>query len=101
MLGRGIGREIVRQGSRLVELARDPRLASTWVGNWKASWRRLPPRPARRDGLCLDIEPAALKWLSSTPFRALGLANNHAGVDRGREGLNSTCQALQALGSSP
>jgi len=100
MLSRGVGREIVRkEQSPWAELARDPRLASTWVGNLEGVVAPPLTSPCpRHDGLCLDIEPATLKWLSSAPFRALGLANNHAGVDRGPEGLTATRQALQALG---
>jgi poly-gamma-glutamate synthesis protein (capsule biosynthesis protein) len=99
MLSRGVAREIERRKkSPWVELRASHELAPAWVGNFEGSV--LPTRNdacARRDGLCLGVDPQTLEWLKGTPFRALSIANNHID-DFGPGGHATTQTALRRIG---
>jgi len=73
-------------------------LAGAWIGNLEGAVSPpSSPRCPRADGLCLGIAAPDLKWLTTAPFRALSLANNHSN-DFGPKARAQTAAGLAELG---
>jgi poly-gamma-glutamate synthesis protein (capsule biosynthesis protein) len=102
MLGRDVAREVRRRkADPWAALKAVPQLARTWVGNFEGALVASPGVTCvRHDGLCLGVTPDMLDWLRASPFRALSLANNHAG-DFGAAGRVATRAALASVGIAP
>src|SRR4029077_5151085 len=79
-LARGVAREIhQRQQSPWAGIEAAP-LAGSWIANLEGALLAEPARACpRRDGLCLGMESADLRWLDGGHFIGFSVANNHAG----------------------